>query len=361
MEERAAPEPEAINEGLRVDAFDYRLPVELIAQRPPAVRDGGRLMLVDRVGGRIEHHTIRDLPSLLATNDLLIVNDSRVNPARLFAHRAGSGGRIELLLLRPEADERWLALARPARRLSSVDRLLLEPRAGDAPHLAVEVVERREHGVVLLAVPPGFEAALPSFGTVPLPPYIREWLDQPERYQTIFADRPGSAAAPTAGLHFTPELLDRLRERGIGREAVTLHVGLDTFRPVAAERVAEHTIHGEWCEVPRATARELDRVKAEGGRVVAVGTTAARTLESYARAMPPETADPWSGSTDLFIVPGYRWRVVDALFTNFHLPRSTLLMMVSAFADRALVLRAYEEAVRARYRFFSFGDAMLIV
>lgn len=355
---------------LRVDDFDYCLPPELIAQTPPVSRDDGRLLVVDRATRTLEHRLVRDLPVLLNSGDLLVVNNSRVIRARLFASKAASGGRVELLLLRPETSGQWSALARPVRRLRLGQRLRLLEREVTATArerspltapIEVVVVDVRAGGEVVLQVPDGFEDHLPRVGTMPLPPYITAPLADEERYQTTYASRAGSAAAPTAGLHFTAELIAAARRRGIGWSEVTLHVGVDTFRPISVQLVRDHAIHREWCAVPAETAAAVHTAKRRGGRTVAVGTTAARTLETYGNASASDSARLFAGTTELFIVPGYRWTMVDVLFTNFHLPRSTLLMMVSAFADRDLIMSAYEEAIRERYRFYSFGDAMLII
>lgn len=340
------------------ESYDYELPPELIAQRPAEPRDSSRLMVVDRATGAISHHVFRDLPTLLRAHDLLVANRSRVIPARLRGHKLPSGGAVEILLLRNQGDSRWEALVRPGKRLSVGARVGF----GDRDAFA-EIVDRTEAGgrvvrfLDRLERPlegETFERWLARVGETPLPPYIREPLDDPGRYQTVYAQVPGSAAAPTAGLHFTPELLFRLREAGIGLAYVVLHVGLDTFRPVEAEDLRQHRIHSEWCELSQPTASRIDAARRVGGRVVAVGTTAVRVLEASG-------GEPYRGDTRLFIYPGYQFRAVDALITNFHLPRSSLLMLVSAFAGRELVLRAYAEAVAERYRFFSFGDAMLVL
>jgi S-adenosylmethionine:tRNA ribosyltransferase-isomerase len=338
--------------------YDYELPPELIAQRPIEPRDAARLMVVDRASGVIQHRIFRDLPQLLRPHDLLVANRSRVIPARLHGNKLPSGGAVEILLLRSQGHGRWESLVRPGKRLTVGTRIGFGDREGFA-----EIVDRTEAGgrVVRFVDRSGeimdderFSRWLAGVGEMPLPPYIRERLDDPERYQTVYAQVPGSAAAPTAGLHFTRELLFRLREAGIGLAHVTLHVGLDTFRPVESEDLREHHIHSEWCEVTEGTIARIDAARRAGGRVVAVGTTAVRVLESAG-------SKPLSGDTRLFIYPGYRFNAVDALVTNFHLPRSSLLMLISAFAGRDLVRRAYEEAVAERYRFFSFGDAMLIL
>ncbi|MDI3316051.1 MAG: tRNA preQ1(34) S-adenosylmethionine ribosyltransferase-isomerase QueA [Bacillota bacterium] len=346
---------------MRVDEFDYELPEELIAQEPLEPRDGSRLMVLDRRRGRWEHARFRDLAEILQPGDCLVLNDTRVRPARLIGRR-DSGGRVELLLLRPLGEDRWEVLGRPARKLRAGSLLLFgAAEAGQGERLEAEVLENRGEGVlrVRFRYRGEWERLLERLGQVPLPPYIRRPLEDPERYQTVYAREPGSAAAPTAGLHFTPELLERLRERGVEQVKITLHVGIDTFRPVLEEEVERHRMHAEFFTVSEEAAEAINRARAAGGRRVAVGTTVVRTLESVAD--PQGRVRPARGWTDLFIYPGYRYRAVDALLTNFHLPRSTLLMLVSAFAGRDLILAAYREAVGRRYRFFSFGDAMLIL
>lgn len=346
---------------LLVDEFDYDLPPELIAQTPLGRRDGSRLLVLDRRTGRIEHARFRDLPRLLDPGDLLVANNSRVIPARLSARRSETGGHVELLLLREEGNGDWTALAKPARRLRPGNRLLVQPRPDrTAPPAPVSVVEIGGEGEVRLRFDTPLAPRLDDYGSVPLPPYVRTAVERPERYQTVYATGAGSAAAPTAGLHFTEELIADLLARGIGWSEVTLHVGLDTFRPVTAERVADHRIHREWCVVPAATVAAVRETRRVGGRVIAIGTTAARTLETLGGDADDAVDDGIATMTDLFIVPGYRWTTVDAMLTNFHVPRSTLLMMVSAFAGRDLIRHAYDAAIEARYRFLSFGDAMLI-
>ncbi len=354
------PTDRDLDAGLRVDDFDYDLPEELIAQRPLARRDQSRLLVLDRAIGELRHSVVADLPEWLDQGDLLVANNSRVFPARLSATRIPTGGRVELLLLRPEGGGRWSSLAKPSRRLRPGGRLLVEPRQGSGTPLELEVVAIGDDGVVSLSIGTDGAGDLAAYGETPLPPYIRTSLGDPERYQPVYASSIGSAAAPTAGLHFTPGLLERLREKGIGWAEVTLHVGLDTFRPVHVERVTEHRIHREWFEVPEETAAAVADARRRGGRVVAVGTTAARTLETLAGHWDERRPAGTSGMTDLFIIPGYRWRLVDVLLTNFHLPRSTLLMMVSSFAGRSTLRDAYAAAIAEQYRFFSFGDAMLI-
>lgn len=345
-----------------LDEYDYELPEELIAQEPIEPRDAARLMVVRRATRTIEHRIFRELPSLLDPGDLLVVNDSRVLPARLFGMRH-TGGKVEILLVQPlEGTVTWLVLARPARRLRPGETVAILPRDGTAADPAsARIVERRSGGQVVVELDPIVAERLDAYGHVPLPPYIRKPLHDPERYQTVYATHPGSVAAPTAGLHFTERLLAELRDRGIDIVPLTLHVGIGTFKPIEVKDVRLHTMHAEWYRVPAATIDAIHRTKRTGKRVVAVGTTAARTLESIADALERGEARELTGWTDLYIYPGYRWRVVDALITNFHLPRSTLMLLVASFAGRDLILEAYREAVRERYRFYSFGDAMLIL
>jgi S-adenosylmethionine:tRNA ribosyltransferase-isomerase len=332
--------------------FDFDLPTDRIAQRPLA-RGESRLLVLDAsAGGR--HRSFRDLPGLLRPGDLLVVNDTRVLAARLFARRAPGGGRIELLLAERLDERTWDCLVRPGRRARPGTRLELSER------LRAEVTGMGADGRRRVVFSEPVEPHLDALGHVPLPPYI-DRPDEPEdrdRYQTVWAREPGAIAAPTAGLHFSRELLAELEARGVERAAVTLHVGLGTFKPVTAELVHEHRMDAERWTVPEATAAAIERARGERRRVVAVGTTAVRALEGAAAALGGELG-AGSGSTALFIVPGFRFQVVDVLLTNFHLPRSTLLMLVSAFAERERVLAAYREAVELGYRFFSYGDAML--
>lgn len=355
----APPRPETVE--LTVDDFDYALPSRLVAQRPTTPRDAGRLMVLGRFTGGVRHTSVGDLPNELAPGDLLVANNSRVIPARLVGRKTETGGRVELLLLRQREDGCWLALAKPSRRLRRGAFLVVPPLVeGELPEIELSVVETGSDGQVVVAFAPPAPRRLGDYGSIPLPPYIAAPLNDPERYQTVYGSSVGSAAAPTAGLHFTPDLLANLEARGIGWAEVTLHVGLDTFRPMSVDRVRDHEIHREWCEVPDETARRVSQTRRRGGRVVAVGTTAARTLETLGAVWDPTAPAGLETMTELFVRPGYRWRVVDGLLTNFHLPRSTLLMMVSAFAGRQAVMRAYAAAVATEYRFFSFGDAMLI-
>jgi S-adenosylmethionine:tRNA ribosyltransferase-isomerase len=345
--------------------FDYHLPPELIAQTPIEPRDASRLLVVQRATGALAHRHFRDILEYLRAGDLLVVNETRVIPARLHARKLPSGGKVELLLLARREGTLWEALVKG--RAARVGQMLeLEGPAGAEPCRASTLAALR--GVVEGVTPAGgrlirfeqpIEGAWARLGSVPRPPYIHQPLANPERYQTVYARVQGSVAAPTAGLHFTPELIARSREMGVAWAAVNLNIGLDTFRPVTVERVEEHHIHTEQCQLSLETAHCINAARAEGRRVIAVGTTAVRVLESAA----DETGGvrPWDGPTSLFIYPGYRYRVVDALITNFHLPRSSLLMLVSALAGPETIQRAYAEAIRERYRFFSFGDAMLIL
>lgn len=337
---------------MRVDLFDYHLPEELIAQKPLKDREASRMLVVNCETGAVEHRVFRNLPLLVEEGDCMVFNESRVRKARLLGVKEDSGGRAELLLLRPTEDGTWEALARPYRRLREGTRLNF-----GSGRLRAEVVERRGEGLVRVrletVLPGGVEEAVEALGEVPLPPYIRERLEDPERYQTVFARRTGSAAAPTAGLHFTPATLDALRSRGVRLAFLRLDVSLDTFRPLACREVEEHHMHSEEVEVGEEVCRRVSAAREEDRRIIAVGTTVARALESAASS---GELRPFRGTTHLFIYPGYRFRVVDCLLTNFHLPRSSLLVMVSAFAGRELVLEAYRQAVERGYRFLSFGD-----
>lgn len=348
------------------DLYDYDLPPDLIAQQALDRRDAARLLVLRRSDGGLSHRHVRDLPDLLAPGDLVVVNDTRVVPARLIGRRASTGGRWEGLFLQVEPDGRaWRILAHTRGRPALGERVVLVDRAGQGA-VTLELVGRSTGGTWLVVPETNEPAAaiLERIGRVPLPGYIRDGAEQQgdlERYQTVFARESGSAAAPTAGLHFTDELLAALAARGIGRASVTLHVGLDTFRPIATDRLDDHPMHTEWCECPAATAEAVRATKARGGRVVAIGTTAVRTLETAAARSPSGQLAAWCGPTDLFIKPGFSFRVVDCLLTNFHMPRTTLMVLVSTFASRDLIRSAYEEAIRERYRFLSYGDAMLIM
>jgi len=415
---------------MRVSDYDYDLPPRLIAQTPVEPRDSARLLVLDRATGGMNHHIFHDLPDLLRPGDVLVANNSRVLPARLYGRRAGSGGAVEVLLLR-EDDEAgpdvWIALVRPGRRIRPGETLLLDGQpqtAGASPLTAqptasvvstgsagvppahgrgepdlralntlrtnvgwldgqrteasapsgydtsapdelplltatvLDTLEAGERRLHLHATKGTVRAAIHRVGVTPLPPYIHAPLRDPERYQTVYARDEGSVAAPTAGLHFTPDTLQRLQARGVTLRHVTLHVGAGTFKPMAGEEVVAHVMHAEWAELDAATAAALNTARDEGRRVIAVGTTSVRVLESAAT---PEGLRPYAGWTDIFITPGHTFRAVDGLITNFHLPRSTLLLLVGAFASKELIDKAYAEAIAAEYRFYSFGDAMLIL
>jgi S-adenosylmethionine:tRNA ribosyltransferase-isomerase len=340
---------------MRTSEFDYYLPSHRIAQRPAEPRDSARLMLVRRASGQISHHRFRDLPHLLRGNELLVANDTRVIPARLRGKKQDTGGAIEALLLRPIDERRWEALVRGSVRHGT--RLVFE---GDAGTLArATVLELLESGRRVLEFAAPLPGDLSLLGEVPLPPYIHEELHDSERYQTVYSRVAGSAAAPTAGLHFTPQLIEALGRIGVEFAFATLHVGVDTFRPVASEFIEDHTMHSEWCRLPAESAAAVNDGRAHGRPVVAVGTTAVRVLESAANA--EGKLAPFEGWTDLYITPGHRFRAIDAMVTNFHFPRSTLLALVSAFAGPDVIKQAYQAAIDSDYRFYSFGDAMLIL
>jgi S-adenosylmethionine:tRNA ribosyltransferase-isomerase len=359
---------------MRTDQFSYDLPEELIAQHPVEPRDSSRLLVLDRETGSISHRRFHDLGDYLREGDLLVANESRVLPARLFGRKVPSGGKVEVLLLRPQPQpaengtepRTWEALVSPGKRIADGGRIAFgEPAQG--PYVEAEVVARTELGGRLLRFDAPPRALLDALGQMPLPPYIHERLRDPERYQTVYARVEGSAAAPTAGLHFTERLIGELRDRGIGFATVVLHVGLDTFRPVHEEVIEDHPMHREWYSLSAETARAIGLARESGGRVIAVGTTSVRVLETAVRQQGLSLADrnaeieAGEGWSSLFIRPGYAFGLVDAMITNFHLPRTTLLMLVSAFAGSDKVMSAYREAIEQRYRFYSFGDAMLIL
>jgi S-adenosylmethionine:tRNA ribosyltransferase-isomerase len=346
---------------IRMADYDYDLPKELIAQVPLGDRAASRLLVLDRETGAIEHTRFTELPDHLLSGDLLVFNDSRVIPARLRIRRA-TGGSGELLLLRQEPDGVWSALGRPAKRFHEGEEVVVLT-AGDVEGEAgsATILGRDAHGLIRVRLGEAVAGDLDAYGAVPLPPYITSELRDRERYQTVYSHERGSAAAPTAGLHFTDAMMKRLRERGVDLAFVTLHVGLDTFRPVTEDYAEEHEIHTEWCSVPEETVVAIDACRERGGRVIAVGTTSARTLETYGQRRQRGERGAFSGPTGIYITPGYCWTMIDGLFTNFHLPKSTLMLMVSALAGRNAIMRAYREAIDERYRFYSFGDAMLIV
>ncbi len=367
-----------MDDSLRMSDFDYELPQQLIAQTPIEPRDASRLLVVDRHSERMEHRHFRDIGDYLRPGDLLIANQSRVIPARLLGKRAETEGAVEVLLLAERPDlgrDCWETLVRPGRRLRA-GALIHFADTSDNVKLTGEILQRTDAGgrVVRLFASELAQHApsddpysvltvrqlIDELGKMPLPPYIHETLTDPERYQTVYARIRGSAAAPTAGLHFTPQLLEQLRSQGVRTGFVTLHVGLDTFRPVEHENISEHKMHSEEIDLDAETAQLIQETRNAGGRVIAVGTTSVRVLESVA-SLHDGHIEPYHGATRLFITPGYRFQAVNAMITNFHLPRSTLLLLVSAFMGKTLMERAYQEAIRERYRFFSFGDAMLLL
>lgn len=340
---------------MKTSDFYYDLPKELIAQTPLEPRDSSRLLVLGRESGAIEHRHFYDIIDYLNEGDLIVANDSRVLPARIYGEKEGTGARVEFLLLRQISGNRWETLCKPGRKAREGARFVF-----GGGLLTAEVAEVRDDGnrVVDFECDENFFATLDKIGQMPLPPYITAELQDKERYQTVYSHELGSAAAPTAGLHFTDELMERIRQKGVKIAYVTLHVGLGTFRPVKVDDVTQHKMHSEHYEVPAETANLIRETKRSGGRVIAIGTTSCRTLESVATQY--GEVIPCEGFTDIFIYPGYEFKVLDGLVTNFHLPESTLIMLVSAFAGYDNVMHAYEVAVQERYRFFSFGDAMLI-
>ena len=377
MKDTSSPQEKDLELDCSVASYDYKLPPELIAQNPAVPRDSSRLLVVDSPTSGTEtaplHHIFHDLPALLRSGDLLVMNNTRVIPARLYGHKS-TGAKIQVLLLEERQHNCWLALVKPGKSFKLGAKIVFEARQlgiGDykhsspvpSPQLTATVLETdAATGGRLLQFDVPEEKTLVQllevFGEVPLPPYITTSEAADEQYQTVYAKQPGAIAAPTAGLHFTPELLQKLRDRKIDQAFVTLHVGVGTFRPVEVEDVTTHQMHEEWIEVPAATVEQIRATKAAGGRIIAVGTTAVRALEGAAQS---SNLQPFCGKTDLFIYPGYQWRVVDGLITNFHLPRSSLLMLVSALIGRQRLLNIYNEAIAFGYRFYSFGDAMLIL
>jgi len=340
---------------MRTEEFDYKLPKELIAQDPVEPRDSSRLMVIYRDSGKIEHRIFREIEEYLRPGDCLVINNTKVIPARLMGYKAGTGGKVEIFLLAEVEKDLWEALVRPGRRLQPGAQVIL----GDGKVIAK--IEKRLSGgerLVSFSYEGDFNKLLEELGKVPLPPYITKPLDGLDRYQTIYAKEWGSVAAPTAGLHFTPELMQRLEKKGVITVAVTLRVGIDTFRPVREEFIEDHKMHSELYSVTEEAALVINEAKKRGDRVVAVGTTSVRVLETAGRT---GEIKPGTGNTSLFIYPGFKFKAVDAIITNFHLPKSTLLMMVAAFCGKDLIMKAYKEAVRKNYRFYSFGDAMLIL
>ena len=341
---------------MKTSDFYYELPKELIAQTPVEPRDSSRLLVLDRKSGEISHRRFSDIIEYLQEGDLIVANDSRVLPARIYGVKNGTGARVEFLLLRQITGNRWETLCKPGKKAREGAKFSF----GDGI-LTAEVTEVKDDGnrIVDFNCDENFFAALDKIGQMPLPPYITEELKDKERYQTVYSNEIGSAAAPTAGLHFTEELMERIRAKGVKIAYVTLHVGLGTFRPVKVDDVTKHKMHSEHYEIPEETARLINETKRNGGRVIAIGTTSCRTLESVATQY--GEIKPCDGFTDIFIYPGYEFKVLDGLVTNFHLPESTLIMLVSAFAGYDNIMNAYQIAVKEKYRFFSFGDAMVIL
>ncbi|MEB3355387.1 MAG: tRNA preQ1(34) S-adenosylmethionine ribosyltransferase-isomerase QueA [Synechococcales bacterium] len=347
------------NPDYQLSAYDYDLPPQQIAQQPVSPRDSARLLVVNSPTNHA-HRYFRDLPGLLRPGDLLVLNNTRVIPARLYGQKVG-GATVEVFLLEEQEPNRWLALVKPGRRLKPGARVRFGPAEAPLAEATVEAADAATGGrVIQFEVMNGRSLwqILPDLGTVPLPPYVTNTEIDAERYQTVYGDRPGAVAAPTAGLHFTPELLERLAAQQIHHTFITLHVGVGTFRPVEAEDITRHTMHGEWLDVSAATVAQIQQAQERGGRIIAVGTTVTRALEAAAQS---GTLAPYCGKTDLYIYPGYRWRVVEGLITNFHLPKSSLMMLVSALISRPRLLALYQEAIAQNYRFYSFGDAMLIL
>lgn len=346
---------------MNVDQFDFELPPELIAQSPLVDRASSRLLMMNRTTGHIKHGQFHDITQHLSPGDTLVLNDTRVIPARLFGIKQDTGAKVELLLLKSTEQNRWEALVRPGKKLHTGAVIEFGQRDGEKPDLVAIIESEGEMGarIIRFEYDGIFVEILDRLGHMPLPPYIKEQLQEKERYQTVYAKHSGSAAAPTAGLHFTEALLQHISDRGVNIAYVTLHVGLGTFRPVSVERVEEHQMHEEYYQMNQATADLLNETRRAGGKVVAVGTTSCRTLESIANKY-EENFQACEGWTDIFIYPGYTFKIVDALLTNFHLPKSTLVMLVSAFAGTEHIQQAYQEAIDQHYRFFSFGDAMLL-
>ncbi|QQZ11464.1 tRNA preQ1(34) S-adenosylmethionine ribosyltransferase-isomerase QueA [Heyndrickxia vini] len=342
---------------MKVDLFDFNLPESLIAQTPLKNRSDSRLMVLNKETGDLEHTVFKNITDYLQPGDCLVLNDTKVLPARLFGIKEDTGAKIEVLLLKQIEDDRWETLVKPAKRIKIGSEIVF----GDGK-LKATCIEEKEHGgrILQFQYEGIFYEVLDALGEMPLPPYIKEQLDDRDRYQTVYAKESGSAAAPTAGLHFTEALLEEIKNMGVHIAFITLHVGLGTFRPVSVEDVDNHSMHAEFYQVNEETAELINSVKQRGGRIISVGTTSTRTLETIASANDGQIVST-SGWTDIFIFPGYEFKGIDGMITNFHLPKSTLIMLVSALAGREHVLHAYEEAVNQKYRFFSFGDAMLII
>jgi S-adenosylmethionine:tRNA ribosyltransferase-isomerase len=343
---------------MKTSDFDYHLPPELIAQTPITTRDHSRLLVLNRQNGLVEHRKFTDIIDYLLAGDVLVFNNSRVIPARLKGERVDTGGSVEILLLRKLDDGTWQTLVKPGKRFRQ-GTLVEISNTETGKTITAEAVDSGEGGTRNIRF--SDSSLLPGLGKVPLPPYIHTHLDDPERYQTVYAEPEGSAAAPTAGLHFSKELLREISDKGVRCLFTTLHIGLDTFRPVKEENPEEHTIHSEYGILDGYTASVIKQAKNEGRRVICVGTTSARLVEAAAQGSSQDTIQSYEGWISLYILPGYEFKIVDAMITNFHLPRSTLIMMVSAFAGTGVIKKAYKEAVENKYRFYSFGDAMLIL
>lgn len=347
---------------MNVDWFDFELPDRLIAQTPLLERTASRLLTLNKRTGEIEHRTFTDLEQYVQEGDVLVLNDTRVMPARLMGMKSDTGAKVELLLLKQLEGDRWETLAKPAKRLKVGTALSFGDDGNGNPLLRARIEEEGDMGarVIRFEYEGIFPELLDRLGEMPLPPYIKERLEEKERYQTVYSKHEGSAAAPTAGLHFTKAFLERLQNKGVRIAYVTLHVGLGTFRPMSAEKVEDHEMHAEYYELDETNAKLIREAKAEGARIIAVGTTSSRTLETVAQRFGDKPIEACSGWTSIFIFPGYAFKLVDALLTNFHLPKSTLVMLVSALAGRDHIMAAYQAAITEEYRFFSFGDAMFI-
>jgi len=341
---------------MNVDLYDFELPEELIAQTPLMERTASRLLTLNKQNGAIAHHTFKDIVDQLHSGDTLVLNDTRVIPARLFGTKEDTGAKAEVLLLKNLGEDRWEALVKPGKKLKAGSAIVF----GDELKAVIEDEGDMGERVLKFYYKGIFQEILDRLGQMPLPPYIKEKLDDRERYQTVYSRHEGSAAAPTAGLHFTKELLEEIEQKGVTIAYLTLHVGLGTFRPMSVDKVEDHVMHAEYYSVSQETVDILNAARSRGGRIIAVGTTSCRTLETLGTRFEGGPLESCSGWTDIFIYPGYEYKVVDALITNFHLPKSTLVMLVSALAGREHILHAYEEAIKEKYRFFSFGDAMFI-
>lgn len=348
-----------------LNTFNYDLPPELIATEPSQQRDQSRLLVVDRQAQTVSHSSISDLPDFLAPGDCLVLNDTRVLSARLFGVRTATGGKWEGLYLGSNATGQWKLMSKTRGKLVPGETIQLQPahQRSEQKNITLQMDSKDSEGywTATIQSDEDHHSLLEHFGTMPLPPYMHRELateEDRERYQTVYANQPGAVAAPTAGLHFTPDLLDRCTQKGIGIAKITLHVGIGTFKPISVDTLEAHKMHSEWCELSNESADLINATKQQGGRIVSVGTTSVRTLESIAQKGPLQA---WSGETDIFIYPPYQFQAVDCLLTNFHLPKSTLLVLVSAFAGTELIREAYKKAVEAEYRFYSYGDAMLIL